>query len=164
MLPDTKDLLSSSSDVLATFPPFSLNSLCQHDLILMFRLVSLHTTHILQSPIQASSEGKQHTSNSHTLDESNENLGNEFENDPSSLSNTSWSFVPSFDVLSSTGCFGFPGVQEIETESKSSNSPLNLKGLLEAIRKGRVFLLNAFQVWCLRTILFEFLRLLDFSL
>jgi hypothetical protein len=157
MLPgDTQDLSSSSSDVLAAFPPFSSTSLCRPDLILMFRLVGLHTSHLLQTPVAGCAtdpqlEGGTESESSHKINEGYENIDEDFEDDPLMPPRNGCCdrYVPSIDVLNCTGCFRQPAaasVPESEKQSSKSQTPLNLKGLLEAIRKGRVFLLNAFQV------------------
>jgi hypothetical protein len=156
MLPgDAQDLSSSSVDVLSPFPLFSPTSLCKPDLILMFRLVSLHTSPFLQTPVGALSGGGGHREREtgegrRSLDEGYENIQDDDE--PSSLTRAS-QFIPSFDVLSCTGCFSRQHDKDANSDSHSSKSrsSLDLKGLLEAIRKGRVFLLNAFQVALPRT-------------
>jgi hypothetical protein len=146
MLPgDGQDLSSSSVDVLSPFPFFSPTSLCKPDLILMFRLVSLHTSPFLQTPVGALA-GHHERESGQSLAEGYENIGDANE-EPSGLTRSS-QFIPSFDVLSCTGCFKDQHTKDAKTDTLSSRSrsPLDLKGLLEAIRKGRVFLLNAFQV------------------
>lgn len=147
MLPgDTQDLSRSSPDVLAAFPSFSSRSLCRPDLVLMFRLVGLHTSHLLQTPVAGSANGipEIKVDIRSNIDEGYENIG-EDEGDESSMPR-SYRFSPSFDVLNCTGCFGHATTDVDHEQSSTIQTPLNLKGLLEAIRKGRVFLLNAFQV------------------
>ena len=49
MIPgDSRELSCSSQTVVSPFPEYSSKSLCQRDLLLVFRLVSLHTSPILQ--------------------------------------------------------------------------------------------------------------------
>lgn len=168
MLPgETTDLSSSSSHVISSFPLYSEHHICQPDLILMFRLVSLHTSHLLQSPTGTMELDQNFLNNyeGQSLSMSNrndyENIVEDMEYMNEEKCNEEKSpnrrCLPSFDLLRCTGCFRSSTQldkqqqQQQQHENNQSpqtnkNSPLNLKGLLEAVRKGRVLLLNVFQV------------------
>jgi len=168
MLPgEHKDLLSSSDHIVSAFPVFSSSSLCQADLTLMFRLVSLNTSTLLQSPPSRESQSDTATSPRINSDENvvcpevfNISSGTAFEGLVENMEEGGTSrqkaFVPSLDILSCTGCFGISGHQRDGSTAtyamKCTSDELkemDLRGLLEAIRKGRVFLLNAKQVLAL---------------
>jgi hypothetical protein len=156
MLPDSQELSNSSGHVISSFPLYSPTHLCQPDLIFMFRLVSLHTSHLLQTPTGLHELGNQtkmtkfeatklsisqgRDGYENIVEDLEEKVGNELNKETCCER-----VLPSFDLLRCTGCFGRSHSRSTGPQT-ISHAPLNLKGLLEAIRKGRVFLLNGFQV------------------
>lgn len=202
MLPgEHQDMLNSTGQVVGQFPVYSATSLCQADLILLFQLVSLNTSTLLQEPasVHAARLDKPRRHTHHPIisphktrgtapfnvtkdaaagdvydpiEESVEDLEElkSVEREPRQdvqTTGTSWatstSFIPSFDLLRSMGCLGLLSTNgnphplsnlansSSDSSSRSesrSDSQMNVQGLLEAVRKGRVFLLNALQVCC----------------
>jgi hypothetical protein len=162
MLPDSQDLSNSSDHVISLFPRYSPTHLCQPDLIFMFRLISLQTSHLLQSSTgfhdmneRWQSETRNFERNKFSMVQGNEDFENiveEMEENlggSKSVRNTKTCcerVLPSFDLLRCTGCVGSNNSTLRAGSQAISHAPLNLRGLLEAIRKGRVFLLNGFQV------------------
>ena len=179
MLPgEHQDMLNSTSAVIGCFPPFSGSSLCQADLILLFQLVSLNTSTLLQEPASVHAARmddprRLRTATAHhgpvkrpretfgissalptsggydVIDEDGEI---DLENIPAEeREGQSRRFVPSFDILNCMGCFSTDHNPLMRLDDESSSNPcrasqMNIQGLLEAVRKGRVFLLNALQV------------------
>lgn len=170
MLPSELSQLSSSSgDIIAKYPSYHSSSLCQSDISFLFRLVGLKTCAILQAPCPLPSERDGNTNPQESRLYSNSFCENEGENadppaestvDPSlgipvinahqvAAENNS-SFLPSMDLLKSIGTFGqepqphaSPSLENKYLSDKDKR--LNLRSLMEAIRTGRLFLLNAQQ-------------------
>jgi hypothetical protein len=202
MLPgEQQDMLNSTGEVVGQFPAYSSTSLCQADLILLFQLVSLNTSTLLQEPasVHAARMDKPRRLNHHPvklannktegmmpfnvassasvggaapvydliaedaegMDEDLDGSGSGQRDVPQTANaagTSSSRFVPSLDILRSTGCFGLGssggglplsglgGASSTSSSESRSDSQMNVQGLLEAVRKGRVFLLNALQV------------------
>jgi hypothetical protein len=168
-------LSSSSNEIISKYPVYNSSGLSQTDLSFVFRLVGLQTCAILQAPCPLPAERQYSGSCSQscisetskldqTGEEANlevnplgvssqqqEGLENEKEGGRIGEVDTSAQFVPSMDLLESVGAFqsqDFPSVTPClaaTTKDKEKNKHLNLRSLMEAIRTGRVFLLNAQQ-------------------
>lgn len=118
MLPgDSSQIPISVENILDKFPSFSNSTLSRADVLLHFRLVSLGTVPLLQTPANYSVS----STTSYQTDKININKNNDIE-------------IPfNLDI--------FPG-----EGTKEVASHLRLSALLEAIRQGRVVLLNCIQV------------------
>ena len=168
MLPsELSQLSSSSSEVIAEYPLFHGESLSQVDLSFLFRLVGLQTCAILQAPCPLPSEQsgvptqpvkppKLRSKDSSPTDEANPNTNTVWKSeDMDSFSSPQNQFVPSIDLLESVGAFGQePQTQTVKSlddshasgaNDKDRDKRLNLRSLMEAIRTGRLFILNAQQ-------------------
>jgi len=159
MLPsELSQLSSSSAEVIAEYPMYHSSALSQADLCFLFRLVGLQTCAILQAPCPLPSEHsvphgmtaassmkpvKSRSSKSNpTLEEANPLYdGANKEGGPTPLDNK---FLPSLDLLESVGAFG-QSTETAKDREKDRDKPLNLRSLMEAIRTGRLFILNAQQ-------------------
>jgi hypothetical protein len=128
MLPSELSQLSASArEVINSFPSQGSTSLlCRADLSFLFRLVGLKTCSVLQAPCPLPSENK------NVDDEQKIQKNKEEANE---------NFVPSLDLLESVGAFN----KDNNENSSDSRKPLNLRSLMEAIHKGRLFILNAQQ-------------------
>jgi hypothetical protein len=172
---EVSQLSSSSTDIIAKYPVHHTSALCQADLSFLFRLVGLQTCSILQAPCPLPSETDDTTQycsvagSPQVPSRSHEQVGRDDEDknppppsiaqsssepSPEQQDSKSNAFVPSMDLLESVGAFAPPPqTDKLEDGSlscrsgreKEKDKHLNLRSLMEAIRTGRLFILNAQQ-------------------
>ena len=151
MLPSELSHLSSSgTGAITRYPVYHDSSICQTDLAFLFRLVGLHTSAILQAPCPLPTEGLTCESLRGT------NLGRDgstrqnnveiLEKCPETqLANQGKSakFSPSLDLLGAIGAI--EPTRNANQVRKEKDHNLNLSSIMEAIRAGRIFILNGQQ-------------------